>query len=147
MTSSPTYSNIGDRMKDYFTRQIQHFETLCEDLSSTEYSDDLDVVAIRRQEQDNSTRTLAQEFWSLKGEWDTDDNISPRARADVRRLASRADELTRTLQELIAKAVDVSDEYRSSLDASMGKIRQGKEFLNKYKTEEPDQHDFVDRKA
>ena len=147
MTSNPTYSNIGDRMKDYFTRQVQHFETLSEDLSSTEYSDDLDAVAKRRQEQETITRTLAQEFWSLKREWDTEDDISPQSRADVQRLASRADELTRTLQELISSAVDVSEEYRRSLDASMGKIRQGKEFLSKYKSEEPDQHDFVDRKA
>ena len=150
MTRSHSPEHIVERMKDYFIRQIAWFEEMSSDTSRIDEESsepELAQFAEEQRAQQRKTESFVEEFRGLKREWDDCDTCSEEDRTAIRELAQRADALSVQLQARIESTVNATEMQKAAISERMGKIRQGKGFLGKFRATGPDEPGYLDQKA
>lgn len=150
MTRAHSTARIAERMTDYFGRQIAWLEEMSSEFSQIDQESsesELAQFAEERHAQQQKTVDLAEEFSGLKREWDDCDTCTEEERKSVRELAQRADALSLELQGRIASAVNATEAYKATVSEAIGKVRQGKGMLGKFRTSDTDDPGYLDQNA
>lgn len=141
---------IEVRMRDYFERQIAWFnEMLCYvvEAASDMERGEVDRAVKEHRSREKELTNFSDEFWSLKNEWDIADNIPTHAREEIATLARRADALSRDVRAGLDKDGAIAAALGRDLEGDLGKLRVGKQILDRYRPGLTEIADFVDRKA
>ena len=126
-------ADIAARMTDYFKRQIAWFEQVLAEWDSvlTDLEAERLDELLARQEQDAvTTRQLEREFWALDTEW-TEAVVSEVERAEVRRLAARAEALATELGAMCERAAAAASGQAATVKDTLQETQRGHAMLRK----------------
>lgn len=141
---------IEARMRDYFERQIAWFDSMLGYV--VESAADMERGEVEKTIEEHRSREkelvcFSDEFWSLKNEWDVSENISSEARAEIGALARKADALSVDVRLGLDRGGEIATSLAKEVQRDLGKLRTGKQILDRYRPGLSEIADFVDRKA
>ena len=143
-------AGIVARMKDYFERQLAWFEVMRDEIAEVETGIDPDQIE-HLLETDSarvqSSKDLEREFLALKSEWDRTDAIPDREVEDVKVLAREAERLANELQQSIERAAEQAGTDAATLRDRIGELRQGRDWLGKYRPDASPDAGILDQRA
>lgn len=151
--------HVPDRMKEYFTRQIEWFERLLADgeqlfspqscVSPADIADLSRLNAALEQERARTAEMIQfeREVRLLATEWQAAGNISPQDRAAVAELAEHAEALARRVVQSNNEVLREAGARLEVLRCAWGEVRQGREALDKYRGFVSPEAGFIDKKA
>lgn len=145
----PTQAII-DRMTDYFSRQIAWFGDVLaewEDGSGEMTDEEVDSMVDTQSAREKETKEFEREFAVLKREWDQEESIAKADRDRIRALADEANALAEGLRERIEHAEGRVAEAMKSVKASLGTLRRGRGYAEKYKLGDTGGSMGIDRQA
>lgn len=141
---------IEQRMREYFNRQIAWFDSMLDEVA-TNAADmergEIDKVIKQHHARDKELADFSDEFWVLKSEWDLAENIAHQAREEIGALARKADGMLVNMQQNLDKGGVIAAALAQGVEGDLGKLRSGRQVLDRYRPGLSDIADFVDRKA
>jgi Skp family chaperone for outer membrane proteins len=142
-----TASEVHERAREYFTRQIAWFEGVLEESAQFEpaiASGELDALETLQRRFDSEAAALQEELSALSAEWNRAE-VSDAAREEIGAMARRAESLSQEVQARFDAAAGLSREAGEKLSAAFGEMTRGKRAMGKYRVEGDAR--FVDRRV
>lgn len=144
-----TADALAARVTRYLHRHIAFLEASIAVLEALDI-DDPGAVELCAREQPGRNATAAQlelEQTALLKEWGSGDTASPDARAAVRALAARAEELAFELQQRYEGAAHLAQRAATVVELQANAARRGAGFTRKFGHEPPGAGGLLDRQA
>ncbi|MBI5093891.1 MAG: hypothetical protein HZB26_15810 [Candidatus Hydrogenedentes bacterium] len=143
--------SLSERMKDYFTRQINWLDELVIGFDSLEIdlaANDLRRLMDKQAENAKKTQDLELEFSALWKEWEASYGSIPESeREDIAAMARRAEELSLRLASLSENAVNRVEEELTEVKDAILFARRSRENMRRYSQDSGPDPGFMDKKA
>jgi len=145
-------SDLAERTKDFFARQVAFFEKLAvrfESIAQDIQCEDLTGLLERQRLDEAESSALTQELEALSPEYEAATDLSDEDRAAIRDLADRARELALQLGEVNEAADRALGERMVEARSALNELARGRDMLDKYRPFRDDRSGgaFVDKKA
>lgn len=150
MTPSLSNSGIAARMKDFFERQLAWFSVMHESVSAMPPEIDaarLEQLLEEDGERVRTSRDLELEYHALKREWDEAAGLPDGDVESVRVLARQAEAQAYELHELFEQTAQRAGSDSEAIRMRMGELRQGREWLGKYRQDSSPDSGRIDHQA
>lgn len=145
-------SDLAERTKDFFARQVAFFEKLLvryESIAQDIQCEDLTGLLEQQRLDEAKSSALAQELEVLSPEYEAASDLSDEDRAAIRDLAGRARDLALQLCEVNEAADRALGERMAEARNALDQLARGRDMLDKYRPFRDDRSGgaFVDKKA
>jgi hypothetical protein len=141
-------ANLADRVCDYLKRRTAWSEHLREELDAFKdfSSDDLVVMIVRQSDNEAQSTHLAREHRGLLDEWQRAEDVPESVRIRVRKLADRAEAVTRELLECYEQTQERIQTELAGEQEALNALRRGKDLLTRYRPKNDEDPGFIDKR-
>lgn len=145
-------NSIVVRMEDCLGRTLQHFTQLNREHSEAltaiqQEGADAEAILVRLEEVIECPKTLSDEYWILKREWDESQDISEQERSLIQGIGQDVQALSEQLKASYEQLAAIAQKEAQSLSSELNDLKHKSGIVHKYRPGGDEERHGLDSQA